>query len=72
MDSSPLESKSPWKLLYNYMIKLDEVYEPWDYLDKDAFSTGNVYKSKLDKWYMTLKFILGYLLNKIFLFIKQV
>lgn len=55
MDSSPLESESPWKLLYNYMIKLDEVYEPWDYLDMDAFSTGNVYKSKLDKWYMSWK-----------------
>lgn len=55
MDSSPLESESPWKPLYNYMIKLDEVYEPWDYLDKDAFSIGNVYKSKLDKWYMSWK-----------------
>lgn len=53
MDSSPLESKSPWKLLYNYIIKLDEVYEPWDYLDKDAFSTGNVYQSKLDKCSMS-------------------
>lgn len=52
MDSSPLDSKSPWKLLYNYIIKLDEVYEPWDYLDKDAFS-GNVYKSIVGKCYMS-------------------
>lgn len=55
MDSSPLESESSCKLPYNYMLKLDEVYEPWDYLDKDAFYTLNVYKSKLDKWYMSWK-----------------
>lgn len=55
MDPSSLETKSPWKLPYIYKVKWNEVCKPWDYLDKDAISTGNVYKSKLDKKYMSWK-----------------
>lgn len=31
------------------MVRLDGVCDPWNDLDKGAFSIGNIYESKLDK-----------------------